>query len=114
MIPSPYSPPRPIPALTTEGKTKIPAALLASSRAPPICRSKLWSVLETLASISMRVAASLPLVVTTTITRTVINTSSVRDVHVGPGTDLDGRGDLDGVRSRQNRGRNRVMKLGMG
>jgi hypothetical protein len=39
--PSPYSPPNPNPALTTDGNTKIPAALLASSRAPPICSTKL-------------------------------------------------------------------------
>ena len=57
--PSPYSPPSPIPALTTDGNTRTPAAFEASSRAPPIWLSKLVSAALTSASISAAEAASL-------------------------------------------------------
>src|ERR1041385_2745915 len=57
-IPSPYSPPKPNLAFTTEGNTRTPTAFCARSRAPPIWFTKLWSV--ALASILISAAEAAP------------------------------------------------------
>src|SRR6185369_17930288 len=58
--PSPYSPPNPMPAFTTIGKTRTAADLARSSCAPPTRQEKFLSVECTRASISGPELASAP------------------------------------------------------